>query len=398
VSVTDAENTTKTRDWTIAVNTSNYVFIDPNASAGGAGTLADPLSSFSELYTTSKTDSTWSGYHVILRDGSQSGGATVYPWDYDAGVLEDDAVTGKKIVYTNDKPVVFMAYPGESPEIDLKHYWQIFGVDDNLWDGITFDLANNPRALGLQPINGNRMTIANCTFKNNDNTTGASNNYSYIFTTRVIGTFPKYHCLQDNTATGGSGVNNGYWCILYTAENVLIENNTITSCGIHNIGPKESIRYMTIRQNRSDNAGEETVDYQYSDGTSAELSGHAEICYNLCMAGACDINGNAESVGHPVYVFRNTLYEPTTDGFGSAKQSHAGGTSGPFSWDKNVIINQINEVTYEDRIWYSSNNDTLTYGDNLVGAPADGIVDGGTGLLTGANRTTYLGTHGHEIP
>jgi hypothetical protein len=399
VSVTDAENTTKTRDWTIAVNTSNYVFIDPNASAGGAGTLADPLSSIGELYTTSKTDSTWQGYHVYVRDGSQSGGATTNPFDFDAGVLED---SNQKVVFNSSKPQVFMGYPGESPVFDFKYYLQFQGAADAYFYGLTVDAANNTRALCLQYPGVDRLTVSNNTFQNLDQTDSQSLNYSYIFTTRIVepANYAKYQCIQDNTATGGTS-QRGYWYIGYSTDNILIENNTVTDCGDHNIGPKESIRYMTIRQNTlSNNAAggsKETIDYQYSDLGAGSQSGPAEICYNVCLDGCCDMNGAALAAGDAVYIFRNTFIDNGDElSVGSARQSHSAGTSGPWSWDKNVILN--GQTGYNNsRITTASAPETLTVGDNVTGTHASGICDA-NGLLTGANRTTYLGTHGHEIP
>ena len=378
--VTDAQSNTRNVSWTITVTTSGFRFIDAingtPSTSGGTGTIKNPWKSMKDMYEgdlyASKSAKSYAGEFLYWRAGT-------YTMD---AYIED----GMRVpMVSNNKPSVWLAYPGETPVFDLsKAYLDIYaGGSHTYFDGLQFNINSNSKGKGVA-INSRANHV---TFRKNK-FTGITNGYiggnnSCIFITRDnVGS---YYSIQDNEF---SNVNEGYGLLGYAASRVLVENNTAYNIGGHPIGPKEGTRMWFIRSNHMYNNRRDSIGLQYSD-TGGVLSGDIEISYNLVKAegGKVRINSNQTASGLPVYIFRNTFMDEVQQNLTTSRNGH-------FYWYENVIIN---ETSYPDKIERVTIEDAskLIVTNNLTGRASDNIVDP-QGFLT-ENYRKYIGTRGHQI-
>ena len=381
--VTDSENVTKSVSWTITVTKTGFLFVDAingkSVANGGTGTIDNPFRSMKDWYggdvIAAKTANTYAGDFIYWRQGT-----------YAMDAFKEDSGLRTAFV-SNNKPQVWLAYPGENPIIDLAGgYICIYGGGSNTYfDGLEFNLNANARGMGIQ-IDSN---VNNVTFRRNilHNLNGASTtggNNSLIFISK--GSTPgKDWVIQDNDM---HDVHTGYGVLGYLVSNVLVENNVIYDIAGHPIGPKESTTMWFIRANHLYNNSMDSISVQYSNGSGVN-SGDIEISYNLVEAGGgqVTIDSNMTSVGGPMYMYRNTFLDKVT-------QNEVTSTNGPFYWTDNVIVNESSSA---DKITRNTIVDPthLIISNNLVGSAADNIVDS-QGYLT-SNYSSYVGSRGFEI-
>ena len=389
VRVTDSAGSTRTVNWSITVTTEGFLFVDSAngtpAAQGGTGRIDNPWKSLKDVYGgdtyNDKSRAHHSGAFVYWRGGT-------YILD---AYVEDCPSECRVPLVSNNKPQVWLAYPGEKPVFRMvtpngtgAQIITYGGGDNAYFDGLEFDLNGNTRGVGVKFGGGNNVTFRRNTSHGIRNGASGGNN-SLVFITNP----GRNYSIQDNI---GYDVNTGYWLLGYSASNVLIENNRIYNIGYegdsHPIGPKEGTLRWFIRGNYLHDNPRNSINLQYSDSRGIQ-SGDIEISYNLVTRGGgrVRINSNYTSNGRPVYIFRNTFMD-------AVDVSKATSTNGPFHFHQNVIIN---ETSHPDKIQRNSIDDPsrLLVSENLTGRWSDNIVDE-RGNLT-QNYISYVGSRGHQI-
>lgn len=395
VRVTDTNRSQQNVSWTITVTTSGVRFLDAingsnNAARGGTGTgtISNPWKDMQDFYggptnitdgTAAKANATYSGEFIYFRQGT-----------YLANAMAIEA--GERVSFLgNNKPQVWLAYPGETPVIETAGvaaplFFGNSGADNIFFSGITFSATGGSKKILHIRAGANNVTLYKNVFNGNNFTGVTGQNDSLVFIPRSGDSGSRWS-IQDNTAGGVLG--NGYWLLGYNASRVLIESNWVSNVSGHSIGPKEGTAMWFIRGNRLTDNSSHGVNIQYSD-TSGIKSGDIEVSYNYIKMPGHDsvaLNTNHTSVGKPIYVFRNTI-------IGKASVIKVTAINGPFNFSNNIIIN---DSTTSDKITRTNIDDPsrVISTDNLAGNASSGIVDA-NGNLT-SKYLSYLGTHGHQI-
>lgn len=356
--------------WTVTVTTSGFLFIDAvngNDSVAhggtGTGTLANPFRTIYDWYNGTTGDSTYTTNFVYYRTGTYTLGGSI-PRTADSPGYWTQLATAK--------PLVHLAYPGESPVWDWEfaNTFNIYANISNVYfDGLT--ITNIIRWGLICDSGGSHNTFRRLTLYDLDSTGFPSNlNQSFLFASH--GANGSYWSFQDNTmytATVGTGIKL-YGVRYYLVEDNLIYSMTGSSEGIAN---KTDLGYGFIRHNVVHD-----VQRLFSSDHYTPV-GNLEFSYNNGYSGSSYVFHAGDNSGGtgPVYILRNTFQ-------GSAVEI-VGSNTGPYDFTKNVVQNATGIVL---------NGNPGTLSNNLTGA--SGLVDA-TGYLTGANRTTYLGTRGWEL-
>lgn len=375
--VIDTDASEQTVTWTLTVTTAGFKFIDAIngtlASSGGTGTLANPWKSLVDMYEgndyAAKSANSYAGEFLYFKNGTYST-SDVY--------LED---THYAPFVGNYKPQVWLAYPGTSPVIDVITTPYIYSGGSNLYfDGLTFTTGDSIRKMGIRIASGaSNVTFRRNTF-NGENMVGSTggNNALLFIENAGIGNF---WSIQNNTGQGVTG--DGYWLLGYSANKVLVENNTITNIAGHSIGPKLNTSNWHIRGNKITAASSNGINVMYYT-----TSGDIEVSYNYVkMASGNGISLNQEDVaaGGPIYVYRNTVV-------GEIRIDTVTSTNGPFSIDDNVIINSVSG----DKLTKVAISDAsrLTTRGTLGGT--SGIIDT-DGLLIEPTYSSSIGVTGWQL-
>lgn len=362
--VTDAEGTTQDITWPLSVTTSGFKFVDSaSGNDGNAGTLAAPWATLDKIGDAAASD------FIYFRAGTYS--STSHDnWD---GTTE---------------PVVWLGYPSEAVNFDLASGGRfIFNASNRLYiDGINVDSNSNSQQRAFSyPGGESNITFRRNSFSGLVGTSG--NNPAYLFSTNDS-TRGHYTVIQDNEVTGGEGD----FYLGYANSHVLLESNVVA--GMTNsiaFSPKDGNGLHFIRDNDISLTGKCIYVQEYN--SQGHGKGPIVIEYNNLESTGGDqeaLNVLGWEQYEQIIFQRNTAQgrfyiRPTSP------------SNGPFHFNKNVIIND-NDTGNTDRIRTGPEGDqgTLFYDDNLVGGTTDNIVDA-NGDLQGTYRTTYLGTHGHEV-
>jgi hypothetical protein len=387
VRVTDSEGKTQSVNWTITVTTSGFLFVDAvngtPASQGGTGTRSNPWKSMKDVYGGDDYNSKHSDHHP---------GAFVY-WragTYGIDAYIEDCPGECRVPWTGRRPLVWLAYPGETPQINFNlpghkdAFIQFYTGISNLYiDGFDFNNNGNTRGKTIAVSQSGNTVFRRNIFRNLTNGWTGGNN-SHLFYT---GSGGEYNAIQDNVTYGNAQVN-GYWLLGYVSPKTLVENNDVSTIGAHPIGPKSGVTKWTIRGNYLHNNSLNSINIMY--GGSYGTPGDYEVCYNLVVAGGGRVVINDQSYkasGFPVYVYRNTFMDEVLVKWVTS-------TNGPFEIRDNVIVN---ETSHPDKIQRTSIEDPsrLIISDNLTGSRSDNIVDD-EGNLT-SNYSSYVGSQGHQI-
>ena len=362
--VTDSEGTQRDISWTITVTTTGFKFLDATSgNDSNDGSIGSPWQTMSKLTDAAASD------FIIFRGGNYATPAATN-WDGDI------------------RPVVWMKYPGETVNIDafLGNYFMYNAHDRMYIDGFIVDTNNSSAQRGFSYTGSqSNITFRRNTFRGMDNGT-PGNNPSYMFSTQsdVRG---KYNVFQDNVCDGGT---NSTFHLGYASQEVLFERNHISgTTSSYAFAPKDACALWFVRNNYTDIASSSYNLQEYD--SRGHGKGKMFIEHNNFSAPTFNVISLAMyAQDENVYVRRNTIrgrfyIRPTS-------------ATDPFAvFSKNVIIND-QDSNYTDRIRTGPEGDQgrITYDDNLVGVTTDGIVDA-SGNLQGTYRTTYLGTHGHEV-
>ena len=384
VRVQDAESVSRDVTWNITVTPTGFRFIDAvngtpvNADgSGGDGSIDNPWKSLKDMYGGSdqnaKYTKTYAGEFIYWRAGR-------YQMD---AFIENN---GERVPFiSNNKPLVWLAYPGEKPVLDLSRaYIAIYqGGSNTYFDGLEIDVNKTSRGMGVQIAS----SANNVTFRNNiahGITTGyvGGNNACFFVSKNKVGL---YWAFQDNEMFD---VNSGYGILGYNARKLLVEDNVLHEIGGIPIGPKTGTGMWFIRANSMYNNPRDSINVQYYKSKEA-VSGDIEISYNVVDAGGgrVRINAQQEQLGNPIYIFRNTFMD-------AVQQNRVSSTNGLFKWYDNVIVNN---TSFPDKIERTNIDDPsrLSVIDNITGGLSDKIVDSEGFLLP--SYSMFIGTKGHQV-
>lgn len=392
VKVTDQEGTEVTVSWTITVATSGFIFVDSvngNASSAnggtGTGTLANPFLSLNDWYAGSvggtgsgtKTNATYAGNFVYYRAGNYTTNNS----------FNEGADNGQRLPCVSaNKPKIHMAYPGEAVTMDTSGAAIIFYGDNSV--GYWFQ--------GIEPTN-----------------IGSGGDYKWVEwdagpddivffentlpdTTGATSTNPAFWmCRRDQRSTYQAyignifeGANNFETFELYNSNKIVWEGGSVANIRGGSAGGyfKESATDFTVAfiEGLVGNANSLVRVDNYAD--YAAVKGEVRFC-NYKTSGNAIVLGTTNGVN--------------IGGFSEARNtwqcdkvvSLSGPTAGTVAATRSVAVHD------------GSATDGYSIGGSFAGsftktqllAATSGLVDSSTGLLTGTDRTNFLGIRGHEI-
>lgn len=304
IMVTDSAGTTNSVTWTIDVTREKFLFVDSaKGSHYATGTIDDPLKSVSDIYGGTHYDAkragTYQDHFVYFRDGNY--------------VLDGYRVD-PRVQWTNYQPVVLMAFPGETPNLDLSktYLWADSEISNFYLEGFNIPematkLVNDPDSHKGFRITGksSHVTFRNNKFNNLALSEDSRNNQSVI--------------MAGSSSNGGRNwaivgnefrnVHRAYGIVGYSVSHVLIHDNLFDNFthGKHAIGPKKSCEHWYIRNNKLTNIQGDSMWLYWAQEAGAPF-GNIEISYNYTEGHrALLINQKRDSTHLPLHVFRNTF-------------------------------------------------------------------------------------------
>lgn len=362
VKVIDSKGTVKTVDWNILVTTEKFMFVDQvNGKVGATGTISDPVKGFADVYGGTAYADKYStknqGKFVYFKNGRYS--------------LEGFTSGGPKVQWTNRQPLVFLAYPGQTPIIEMsKVAFSVVDTDaNNLYvDGFDIDTIDTPAAsenrMGFRIGSlSNNVTFRKNKFHNMSYTEGSYNQSAIMISRDKLG---KYWAFQDNEFYDLHG---GYGIIGYVAQMVVVEDNYLHDItrGIP-IGPKADTAYWFIRNNRLIDVGSNGI---WLSGLGAAY-GNIEVCNNLVKSNdlALSVNLEQNSALSGISIFRNTFIGRVA--YFGMKDGVAGFNQAGHFFDGNVVVNRITNGV----ICNACNASGLYFmGQNVLETPDSTAVD-----------------------
>lgn len=374
VSVRDSAGASVNVSWTVLVTTSGFKFIDGvngrTVAQGGDGSATNPWRSPADWYGA-KNDSPHRGVFLYWRNGN---------YRISDAPIEDGI---RMALAGSNKPLVWLAYPGEAPVIDTtnSHICIYSGSSNVYFDGLT--IQNFTTNFGIRiDSSGDNAVFRNNTFRNMQAGWGGSGTNASALMIANGGTLGHYWYIVNNSFSGIHDV--GYGILSYLTQRTLVERNRFTDITVSEakaIGPKAGNSMWFIRDNRI-NIQSGLGIWVDTYNSAGENTRDIEISYNLVQVA----NGRAMWIGQeavtygPMTSLRNTFV-----GAG-VEISNLTSSSGPASFDRDVIQNS---TTATNRIITSG---TVQTNNLLTGA--SGLVDANGNLST--SYIQYLGTHGYQ--
>lgn len=373
--VTDSSGSTTKVSWTITVTTSGFVFVDAvngkTASQGGNGSAASPFKTIADFYKT-KYDTTYQGNFVYFKSGTYA---------TNTAPLEDSPL--RVALSSNAKPLVWLAYPGQSPVIDTSGgYICIYEGESNVYfEGLAIQNFNQDFGVRIDSA-GNNVVFRNNVFSNLPSGSGGVGSNASALMIADGGAIGNNWAILTNTFTNITGV--GYGLLGYATNNTLVQGNTFTNFGnIQNIaiGPKDSNTMWFIRANKINISQGQGI--WIDTYTVLQNNANFEISYNLVQVGSGYTFWLGQQAGGygPVTSFRNTYVGATVE------VDNLTSSDGPVTFTNDVIVSGTGSVA-------SAVASLLSLSSDLTGTASTGIVDS-SGNLTGS-YTKYLGIDGYQ--
>lgn len=417
VKYTDQDLNTVTRTFTLDVidreNTTYFVFV--NAATGSnanSGAYSAPKLNHAGWYGANKNDLAHQNKQVFFFGGTYS--VAAFP------AFEGDNL--QKVAMTSVKPHVFVAISGETVTFDnnSQAYWEYqTHPGDQYFEDVRW---TNPQVTenGLSRKTHIRNSL------NPDRST--------FFRVRFIGTVAASDSGTNSAAVmwGGNPDPGNYFAIsqctfdaldnqdlalFYDTRDVVLEGNRIVNGYGSSLGGSaggfflkaNSIQRVSCRANVGIGAGISLPLLYFSQfvETATDERSDIEFCWNSYRndstrtagegAGAVGIGQGTGTFGNHYgrfWSYRNNMRVAHNSLIGIDAYTPAPGPAiGPFEFEKDVIQHS---GTYVDGFFIMDSSEIparLTKTDLATGTA---LVDATTNLLTGASRTTYLGTHGCE--
>jgi len=413
--VVDTESVVDTVSWTITVTTSGFIFIDPvdgnhsttaictgtdgansipaGTTGTGTGTLANPFKSLADIYQgacyNAKHNTAFSTDFVYFRGG------TYYLDTYIDHVGDGE---NQQTAFTYDeKPLVWLAYPGETPVIDFEGAYTHLFFEENSGNTIYID--------GLSVTNGTGKTFTvpsttNPVFRritgtNHGAITSEHYNQSYILLSRSGQ--GDNAVIQDCNL---SDLDHGAAIKVYDANKVLIENNVIHditdtmpkdgSPSIEGIALKVDVTNATVRGNKIYNVPQYPIG---GDMTGEDVAcGDFEISHNYVQNPSAEtiyVNRDPYNTSGPVqdiYMHHNTFV-------GRVQLNRSNTDTGPYWIYNNVLVQSEGEYVQQIDLIDAS---TTHASDNLTSTATTGMIDA-DGILD-VLQSAYIGLRGWQLP
>lgn len=302
LTVTDAAGTVQEVRWPITVTSEGWLFVDAAAPDGGTGTREAPFKALLQVYGAKAREGKYSEAHkdhfVVVKNGTY--------------LLDGWMPNGRDVQWTYRQPVVFLAYPGHRPALDLtgRFLFADTALDNFYLDG--FDVTPMTAKFGFRLTGASSdVTFWRVRFSDFAESAGSDNQ----------------SCIM--ACAGGDGkrwavldcefrrIHHGYGIIGYTVEKLLVGRSLFTEMdGASSlpVGPKVDCHRWVIRENRFKGNAKHNIWLYYAQHEgSGNPYGEIEVAYNLIEAGdgpdayALAIHQSGAPVALPSYIYRNTI-------------------------------------------------------------------------------------------
>lgn len=385
--VSDCEGTRVTASWSVSVSTSGFRFVDavngrPASANGcssscGAGTAQSPWRTLSDVYHAGAPNEI-----VYFRAGTYGvldlpRGSVGSPWE--------------RVEFNgNYRPVMWLAYPGERPLIDFGYQAgveagpliRIGGTDTVYVDGFE---TTRTSIIGFQLGSGDNATFRR--LRMHDLLVGGDGTNSAFIMTLTLNPDTSYGMvIQDSEFH--TVAPEAVTIKIYSKEKLLIED-TVHHGGVVGVELKADVRRFEVRGSRFHDFSLNALGgNMHGAGTTPTTSG--EIRFNNVASTGMALNLNQDGMALAIDVYRNTFA-------GRVRIQNTDGADGPFTFARNVIVNGDGAQTPLPGFYFEnvSAPSRVVASEDLVGAPADGIIDS-EGNLTAA-YASYVGTRGHQL-
>lgn len=382
ITVTDAEGSRQSSTWTITVTTNGFVFVDAvRGTASGSGSINSPWGSLADLYARGSA-----GQIVYFRQGTYT----------PSGLTTTGGLGWERVEWSESKPTTWLEYPGESVDYNAGyqsdavtgHFIRFYGSNASpiYVDGIDF---HNFRNIGMQIVSGLADYAVYRRLKFRDMALGIEGqNPAGIMFMDNYSDPTQYAVIQDCEFFN---LNNGGGLKFYSHKKVLVEDNLFRDStdgfDLKTHVPRFEVRGNTFRNIRN-RALYGNMHVGGGGGGEAASGEWRFNNVNVPAAGvAVDVNQDGEAA--TVHVYRNTIN-------GLARAREVSSEDGPFYFYENVIVNNTSgSAGSHVEFMNVSAPGRVIIRDNLVGSPADRILDS-NGLLTAAFEQ-YIGTRGHML-
>lgn len=400
VRVTDQAGATLSLTWTLHTSsaTADFLFLDATGgNNANAGTYASPKQTILGVFGST-------------RGGTSNPNATIYFKTSGTYTLAGQTGRTDVLFQQNASPMALVGLPGVSAAINFNAaYLTTSGAADDIflqnltWDGGIAASEDYRNFWGGGVFQ--RLTVDDIRITNPVNGSTSDGNISAFYTDSVATQRQHFYwrkCSEGATGTRRAGTvqANSLFHLFMVCDSLAEFNRITTNSGAMFL--KESTQRWTRRCNYIDvGAWDDIALGTYCQVSSAGgTNTHIEDCYNT-ITGTSSLatlqynniyNDQGPDVG-PHWCYRNTLYRirlfPR-----NALTGH-----GPYAYEDNVVVNtsgsafEFQGATASYTVG-SANSGT---GVECHGITSAGIIDTATLALTGAYRTSYLGTRGAEI-
>jgi hypothetical protein len=374
VSVTDGLSSDAV-SWTLTVNTANHIFVDSTAVTSGNGSIGSPFKLFTDYYLSTEANATYQDYFVYYRSGTH--------------LINSNANTANGgAQWGTQKPVVHMAYPGESVTMDAGTAYIFADATCNnfYWEGFTHinvgnHAANGQEGVWVARLWGDNITVRKNIFADINNITG-SNNQAYIMATDISPGFNDYWSFSENDCDGSSA--NAYALVTYSCNKLVVESNKISNVGNIGIGVKHINKFVAVRGNWGEGANRLYWLYNESGIGDFEVSWN----YGNTTAGQSFMyNGVLGLLTNPVHIIRNTFLDSLY-----YRQVQSGDT---MIYETDNVIVSVDALGHTTE--FGIDESRITKSGNLINASETNFVSSVTGLLTdsyvGQNATKGANTY-----
>lgn len=391
VRVTDQQLNTVDVTWTMTPSTSSFVFLDAAAASSGAGSISNPFKTWTDAFGTDSTVANNSGKILVLRGGSHT-------------MVGYSGSTNNLRMEGTNKPLAWMAYPGETPTVDcstaIVNCTAAADGDDMFMQGITFANSrpdtNNSRFFFFAGNAGRRTMFHETTFRGLVRGTLGTDNPGAIVMFNAT-TFRDYFAvvgggISDHAAPMVGSIYRTRYAVVEGVTLGAIAGSTVNQ-GLYAKGANAKWSFRRCTTTLSDYT-EGAIHHTFGAGEAVASEAQTmEVCYCLLRVptatrvalGVHWSTSNA-AAGSVFYAYRNTI-------IGRSRVIDASTSAWLVEMTKNVLITNDSPLVFGD------DQGKVTYTDNLNASYANigTLLDTGTYLMTGGTRTTYLGTRGHEI-
>jgi hypothetical protein len=308
VRVTDNDGSTVDAIWTVTIDATRFIFVDPNAVTSGTGTIASPLKLWTDWYKNDHNDATYAGKILVLRTGDH----ILY------GASGDTPDVYNIQINSAIKPAAIIGIPGESAIVDctsgkilIQTCTDTFYRDFELKDAC--QLVDNAHFFWLTTATVSRATFQDLIMRDFDQGLVGTDNANAIFVANTAN--KNYFMVSGCTFDNFTVLNNGGFIDMYALSYFLIENNIFrnsnVSLGVH---AKATVAFGTMRNNDfSEGISGVCMAIGYS-ASSPSLPHDHEMCWNKFKnTGGVATFRCVELQGYPgqtynTYAYRNTSY------------------------------------------------------------------------------------------